>query len=164
MNALWTDGGALWFQNLTAADPTFVLPVLSTITTASIVTLTPIPNFSRRNVIIGAGALACMSLAFTYAFPAMIHLFWTGSSVFTAASITLLKVPAVKQFFGIPSSDPKVSDAPAPQLYDAPPQNRPKVERVAVPPATTTSSAAPETSSAPTLLNNKPSNKKKTKQ
>jgi hypothetical protein len=61
----------------------------------------------------------------------------------------------MKNLVKIPSSDPSVSDAPPQVLYDAPPQMRPKVERVAVKPQTDASGSTSATNTA---------SKKKTKQ
>jgi YidC/Oxa1 family membrane protein insertase len=142
LHSIWLNGGAFWFENLTLADPTMILPLFSSLSTASLIAITPLPQYSRKTVW-GICAFLCgLSFYFTYAFPVAIHMFWAGSSVSTLITTALLRKDAVRKFFGVPPLDPvaAAASAPKPLLYDSPPSMRPKVERVAVQPQTTATS------------------------
>lgn len=151
LHGLWEHGGMSFFENICIADPTYILPLASCVTTASLLLATPMPQFSRRTVLITSSVIAAGSFYVTCGFPIAIHLFWTGSSTLSVLSTLLLRNTAIRKALGIPITDPKVlADAaaaePKPVLFDAPLAQRAKVERVATPPA---SSDAP-TPSAPT--------------
>lgn len=137
LHGLWTTGGAGWFENLCIADPTYILPLASCITTASLLVATPMPQFSTRTVLMISGGIAALSFWFTAAFPIAIHLFWTGSSTLSVLSTLILRNNSVRKAVGVPLVDPEAvaAAAPKPLLFDQPPTQRPKTERVAVPPA-----------------------------
>lgn len=165
LHQLWLQGGDFWFTNLCAADPTYILPILSTITTGSLLLITPMPQYSRKTVYMISTGIMALSFAFTMGFPSIIHLFWTGSSSLTLVSTYMLLQPAARKFFNIPAIDAKAEAAaqPKPVLFDSPLSNRPKPGRVAVPPATeTTSNTATESTStsAPSTQNNKSKSRK----
>jgi len=168
LHQFFQNGGDFWFQNIAIADPTLVLPLLSSITTCALFAITPMPQYSKRTVLLIAAGLAAASFSFTYSFPAAIHLFWAGSSTFTLISTALLRQDAVRKVFGIPPLDPTVAAAMAlkPVLFDQPLSHRQKIERVAVPPQTdanssTSSSSKPSAPSSPTAASSNASDSKK---
>ncbi|KAF8940895.1 Mitochondrial inner membrane protein oxa1l [Dissophora ornata] len=98
------DGGALWFTDLTIADPTYVLPVASSLGFLAIMELgseaggvaqpKAMKNFMRF--------MAVAMVPLTMHFPSAIFVYWMTSNTFTAGQIMFFKLPAVRRFFNIP--------------------------------------------------------------
>lgn len=148
LHGIWEHGGMAFFENLCIADPTYVLPLASCLTTASLLVATPMPQFSRTTVLLISGAIAAGSFYITCGFPIAIHLFWTGSSTLSVLSTLVLRLSSLRKLLGIPITDPTVTAAetaaaPKPVLFDAPISSRPKVERVATAPAEGEAPTAP---------------------
>jgi YidC/Oxa1 family membrane protein insertase len=120
LHQFWVNGGDFWFQNLTLADPTFILPLMSAFSTCALIAITPMPNMSKKVVIGLSAAVAALSFYITCGFPAAIHLYWAGSSTFTFLSTLLLKTTAVRAMFGIPPLDPSSVKLPQVELFDTP--------------------------------------------
>jgi len=98
-------GGVLWFPDLTAADPYFILPVacaatmLLTIETGAEASMANPQMQTMKNVFRG---MCFVMIPLTYTFPTAIFLYWMTSNTFSLAQVAVLKVPAVKNYFGIP--------------------------------------------------------------
>ncbi|KAI7819172.1 60Kd inner membrane protein-domain-containing protein [Gamsiella multidivaricata] len=98
------EGGTLWFTDLTIADPTYALPVASSLGFLAIMELGSeaggvaqpknIKNFMRF--------MAVAMVPLTMNFPSAIFVYWLTSNIFTAGQIMFFKVPAVRQLFNIP--------------------------------------------------------------
>lgn len=136
LHGLWETGGMSFFENICIADPTYILPIASCLSTASLLLVTPMPQFSRRTVLITSALIASASFWVTCGFPIAIHLFWTGSSTLSLLSTVLLRNTTLRRAFGIPITDEAVIKAeiaaqPKAPLYDAPLSQR----RVATTPA-----------------------------
>ncbi|XP_078447849.1 mitochondrial inner membrane protein OXA1-like [Wolffia australiana] len=99
-------GGALWFTDLTTADPLYMLPVLTSLSFLATVELNmqegmegnpmagTMKNFSR--------ILAFMTIPFTATFPKAIFCYWITSNLFSLTYGMLLKRPAVRTFLSLP--------------------------------------------------------------
>lgn len=77
----FTEGGILWFQNLAAQDPTYILPILSAVTllAASEITSKNVDPQQRWLMRI----LPVVFIAFTYYFPAGLFVYWITSNLVT---------------------------------------------------------------------------------
>ncbi|KAF9187551.1 Mitochondrial inner membrane protein oxa1l [Haplosporangium sp. Z 767] len=109
------EGGIGWFTDLTLADPTYALPVVSSLGFLAIMELgseaggaaTPkaMKNFMR--------VMSVAMVPLTMNFPAAIFVYWLTSNTFTATQIMFFRTPAVRRFFNIPQlinhPKPKVS-------------------------------------------------------
>ncbi|KNC49166.1 inner membrane protein OXA1L [Thecamonas trahens ATCC 50062] len=108
-----TSGGALWFSDLSAADPYYVLPLVAGGSFLATVELgAEMPNVQQRstmkNVMRG---LAVVMVAATYSFPASVFMYWISSNSFSLAQAMAFRVPGVKDALGIPPP-PDPSKAP----------------------------------------------------
>lgn len=98
-------GGLLWFPDLTAADPTFVLPVvcaatmLLTIETGAEAGMANPQMKMMKNVFRG---MCFVMIPLTYKFPTGIFLYWMTSNAISLVQVFAMKAPAVKNYFGIP--------------------------------------------------------------
>jgi YidC/Oxa1 family membrane protein insertase len=102
------EGGALWFTDLTVADPTYALPCLASATflltieagAADGMEGQPDKLKSRmKNVMRG---VAVVIVPFTLNLPAAVFMYWTASNLFSLAQTLVLKVPSVKKVLGLP--------------------------------------------------------------
>ncbi|XP_070544946.1 cytochrome c oxidase assembly protein COX18, mitochondrial-like [Ptychodera flava] len=100
--------GALWFSNLTVADPVLILPVLFYISNMVLIELWnlqrgPETRTQRRLKIFLRGVSTVM-LPAAVIMPASIQLFWLTSSLCGIGQFILLKQPVVRESLGIPKS------------------------------------------------------------
>jgi len=97
-------GGTLWFRDLSAPDPTFVLVFLSW------ATLVASFEFGTEAAALKSNPaqqrmMRIMSLAlpaFLYKLPSAVLLFWISSNVLSVAQARLFLLPAVKRLFKLP--------------------------------------------------------------
>jgi YidC/Oxa1 family membrane protein insertase len=128
----FTDGGVLWFRNLSAMDPYLVLPILSAVTMLAASEITaknvePQQRWLMRIVPIGI-------TAFIYYFPAGLFMYWITSNLVTLVQNYLIynhgpgrKSPPEKKQREPDSSNsaPKVSKpAPVSQAESAQPEQQ----------------------------------------
>ncbi|KAG9072741.1 Mitochondrial inner membrane protein oxa1l [Linnemannia hyalina] len=98
------EGGINWFTDLTIADPTYVLPVVSSLGFLAIMELgseaggVAQPK-AMKNVM---RVMAVAMVPLTMNFPSAIFVYWLTSNFFTAGQILFFKAPAVRKFFNIP--------------------------------------------------------------
>lgn len=101
-------GGALWFTDLTIADPTYALPVIASATFLLIVEVgaadgmegqTDVMKKRMKNIMRG---VAVVIVPFTLSLPASVFMYWTTSNLFSLGQTLLLKVPSVKRVLGLP--------------------------------------------------------------
>ncbi|KAF9103455.1 Mitochondrial inner membrane protein oxa1l [Mortierella sp. GBA35] len=98
------EGGIGWFTDLTIADPTYVLPVASSLGFLAIMELgseaggVAQPK-AMKNVM---RVMAVAMVPLTMNFPSAIFVYWLTSNMFTASQILFFKTPAVRKFFNIP--------------------------------------------------------------
>ena len=102
-------GGMLWFPDLSVADPTYALPLL---TSGLFLVMIEVGadgmNASAnkeqaktmKNVMRGMGVLM---VPFTYHFPASVFCYWVSANAFSLGQTVLLnKVPGVREALGVP--------------------------------------------------------------
>jgi len=100
-------GGILWFTDLTAADPYYILPLLAsatillTIETGSDAAVATVDMKKMKYVFRGL----CVAVFFmTYDFPTAIFTYWVSSNVITLGQALLLKQTAVRKYYGLPET------------------------------------------------------------
>lgn len=103
-----TEGGALWFTDLTVADPTYMLPALAGLSFLLTIELGAADGMegqtdemrTRMKNVMRVVALS-VPLVST-ALPASVFMYWTASNIFSLAQTLMLKVPGVKRLVGLP--------------------------------------------------------------
>ncbi|XP_061392027.1 mitochondrial inner membrane protein OXA1L-like [Musca vetustissima] len=99
------EGGLFWFTDLTIADPTFMLPVITSLTLLLTVEIgTDSARLSAQNMGMMKYVLRALPLAifpFTMNFPAAILTYWACSNFISLGQVAILKIPAVRDFFKI---------------------------------------------------------------
>ena len=104
------EGGMLWFTDLSAPDPTYVLPVIAaatfliTIELGGEVSNPQMDTRRMKNILRGVGVLM---VPMTMSFESGVLLYWVATNSFSVVQIATLKQPAVKQFLGIPIVVPR---------------------------------------------------------
>lgn len=103
-----TEGGALWFSDLTVADPTYMLPIIASATFLLTVELgaadgmegqTAVMQRRMKNIM---RVVAVGIVPFTLSLPASVFMYWTTSNAFSLVQTLVMKIPGVKQALGIP--------------------------------------------------------------
>jgi YidC/Oxa1 family membrane protein insertase len=106
-------GGALWFENLSVPDPTFILPVISALTWLATIEMASGEHFPLKPWILSAtrlGAVACIPLTMTL--PSGVFLFWITSNLFACSRAWIVRQPPIAKLFKVPII-PKKVPAPA---------------------------------------------------
>lgn len=111
------DGGALWFPDLTASDPYYALPVLSSLTFLATIELnkqhtaaTTTTDFNMNNVF---RVLAVGAIPLTAYFPTAVLCYFATNNTVTMAQTALLQTPAFRTRFGIWDPPPPKTKAAA---------------------------------------------------
>lgn len=103
-----TEGGMLWFNDLTVADPTYALPVISAGTFLLMVELNAADGMEGqtdkmrkrfKNIMRG---VAVLIVPFTLDLPAAVFMYWSASNMVSLVQSSVLKVPGIKRAVGIP--------------------------------------------------------------
>jgi YidC/Oxa1 family membrane protein insertase len=96
-------GGASWFTDLSVADATYALPLLSSLTFLLSVETNP-PNGTEPQVGMkwGMRALAAVMIPLTASFPQGVFVYWVTTNVFSLFQATALRAPALKKLGGHP--------------------------------------------------------------
>ena len=111
----------MWFHDLSVADPTYILPLLSSATFLVSVETNP-PSGGQGNadnpgMRWGMRALAAAMVPLTASFPQGVFVYWVTTNVFSFAQAQALKIPALKSMAGIPEvGSTKVNAAAASTL------------------------------------------------
>ncbi|XP_020863879.1 mitochondrial inner membrane protein OXA1L isoform X1 [Phascolarctos cinereus] len=98
-------GGLWWFQDLTAADPIYALPLLVTASMWAILELgaeTGVNNPNLRMMKTVFRVLPVVVLPFTIHFPTAVFIYWFSSNLFSLAQVGFLQIPAVRTWLCIP--------------------------------------------------------------
>lgn len=110
-------GGELWFADLSAADATYALPLLSSLTFLASVETSP-PNGADPNAAPGMKwgmrALAAVMIPLTASFPQGVFVYWVTTNFFSLAQATALRAPVLKKLAGIPDVPAVVAAAAQP--------------------------------------------------
>jgi len=99
-------GGTAWFYDLSAADPFFLLPLL---TTSSLLVnlwiggdgldLNSLPPFMRKLIFV----LPIISFPVMCSFPSALNVYWLFSNLFTITQARIISIPKIRESFGIPA-------------------------------------------------------------
>ncbi|EDQ92643.1 uncharacterized protein MONBRDRAFT_1400, partial [Monosiga brevicollis MX1] len=96
-------GGLLWFTDLTAADPYYVLPVIASATMLATIEFgsegVKQNNVMMKNVFRG---LSIVLLPVTINLPTAIFVYWCTANMFSLSQMLMLKIPGLKKSLGIP--------------------------------------------------------------
>ena len=98
-------GGMMWFEDLTAADSTLILPIINAASFLVMVELgadgmgtgsqTETFKWVMRGLALGMTPL-------TMHLPTGLFVYWTANNAISVSQATIMKLPAVKRFFDIP--------------------------------------------------------------
>ncbi|XP_067389252.1 mitochondrial inner membrane protein OXA1L [Emydura macquarii macquarii] len=106
-------GGLAWFMDLTAADPFYALPLITTATMWLILELGAESGVDNPNLKVMKTVFRVMPLVIlplTISFPTAVFTYWLTSNLFSLAQVGLLRIPAVRTRLRIP---PRVQHDPA---------------------------------------------------
>ncbi|XP_034020365.1 mitochondrial inner membrane protein OXA1L isoform X2 [Thalassophryne amazonica] len=98
-------GGALWFSDLTVADPFYILPLAVTGTMFLILELgaeSGVDNPNLRGLRTVFRIMPFVILPLTISFPTAVFTYWLTSNCFSLGQVTLLKHPWVRKKLKIP--------------------------------------------------------------
>ena len=110
------DGGALWFNNLTVPDETFVLPLLAvSLTYVNLeLSLGKSPPGTVLNWLKDKGQmLLMMGLPLTTGLPQGVFLYWVTSASYGLVQTTALRSDGVRAALGLPPMGPGAGGMPA---------------------------------------------------
>nr|XP_061810832.1 mitochondrial inner membrane protein OXA1L-like [Nerophis lumbriciformis] len=99
------EGGTLWFMDLTAADPFYILPLAVTGTMFFILELgaeSGVDNPNLRAMKTVFRIMPFVILPFTINFPTAVFTYWLTSNCFSLAQVALLQHPLVRARLRIP--------------------------------------------------------------
>lgn len=98
-------GGLFWFTDLTVCDPFFILPTLTAATLLLTLELgvdsVQVKNMSHVQKW-GMRLMPIIILPFMMKFPAAMCMYWFTSNTFSLGQAMFLKIPAVRDWCGIP--------------------------------------------------------------
>lgn len=110
------EGGTLWFPDLTAADPYFILPVAAGLSFLTVVekgmdveTAQPQSKFMKNIFrVMAVGSVPLMAT-----FPAALSLYWVTNNLCTMVLTMSLRVPTVRRMLSIPALPGNVTESTA---------------------------------------------------
>ena len=125
----FSSGGTAWFVDLSAADPTYLSPVVSALTFLATVELGGADgmqgNPAARNVKLGMRALAVAMVPLTASLPQGVFVYWVTSNCVSFAQTAAFKWQRLRHWCRIPDtrhlSAAKLPPAPAVLLENRPP-------------------------------------------
>ncbi|XP_063158974.1 mitochondrial inner membrane protein OXA1L [Candoia aspera] len=99
-------GGLWWFTNLTASDPYYILPLMTTVSMWAVLEFgaesgVSNPNFHMMKTVFRV--IPVLLLPITINFPTAIFTYWLTSNLYSVAQVSLLRLPALRAFFHIPN-------------------------------------------------------------
>jgi YidC/Oxa1 family membrane protein insertase len=98
-------GGAFWFTDLTAADSTYILPVINSLSFLAMLELGADgvqmkQQATFKNVMRG---LAVAMIPLTASMPQAVFVYWASNNVFSILQTSLLKKQSLREYFDIPN-------------------------------------------------------------
>ncbi|XP_061768591.1 mitochondrial inner membrane protein OXA1L [Nerophis ophidion] len=99
------NGGALWFMDLTVADPFYILPLAVTGTTFLIMELSVDSGVANPNLRVMKTVVRIIPfviLPLTINFPTAVFTYWLTSNCFTLVQVALLRHPLIRDKLNIP--------------------------------------------------------------
>tara|TARA_B100000795_G_C22746408_1_gene417432 strand:- start:166 stop:1311 length:1146 start_codon:yes stop_codon:yes gene_type:complete len=135
------NGGALWFEDLTVADPTYGLPILSAMSFLLVIELGGEAGQGQggnegqrkimKNVMRG---LAVAMVPITMSMPASVFMYWVTSNLFSGVQTAAFQIPAVKNVLGIPTIVPQASVPNIQSVKTSPSNFSTNMQNIAPPP------------------------------
>ncbi|EFA75517.1 putative oxidase assembly protein [Heterostelium album PN500] len=130
--------GMLWFTDLSAMDPYFILPIISSASYLLVneLTLGNAPNLFLKAISWVARIMALLIIPFSYTIPSIVYFYWIPSSIFTLAQIYAFKSPRISKLLGMPvfnNNQPiiPVGDTPNKKKFTPPPTDpKKKINRI----------------------------------
>jgi len=105
-----TEGGWLWFKDLTAPDTTLVLPSLSAFTWLISIELglRNVPGWNDKPTVMQSvlRALPALFLPVTFHLPAGVFIYWLTSNMWVIGRSLLLQIRGVRRLFRVPDAQP----------------------------------------------------------
>ncbi|KAG0629653.1 hypothetical protein M758_1G119400 [Ceratodon purpureus] len=102
------EGGALWFTDLTTADPYYILPVMSGLFTLATIELGAMDGMQGQPMIgkmkMFFRGFAVLIVPLTATFPKALFCYWLTTNMCSLIQTTVLRQPAVKRAVGIPET------------------------------------------------------------
>eukprot|EP00794_Sanderia_malayensis_P018593 gene18593-20459_t len=98
-------GGLLWFTDLTAFDPYYILPVVVSLSMLATIELGTEMGISSDQMQKTKNLMRFMSLIMiplTAKFPAGVFVYWLTSNFYSLGQISILQLPAVKKYLNFP--------------------------------------------------------------
>ena len=119
-----SQGGMLWFPDLTAPDPYYVLPVLSGVTMLAMTEYSKDQMLASQTNVNGEVMLNFMRfmsvamIPFIASFDASMLCYWTANNTLTFAQSVLLRQKSLRNYFGIWEPPKPVPGQETPSLFD----------------------------------------------
>uniref|UniRef100_UPI00358F5DBB mitochondrial inner membrane protein OXA1L-like isoform X2 n=1 Tax=Myxine glutinosa TaxID=7769 RepID=UPI00358F5DBB len=98
-------GGCWWFQNLAAADPYYVLPVITAVSMMAVMEMAIQQGTMHSQYVVMTQifrVLPFVMIPFFSSFPTAIFMYWITSNCISILQVGLLNVPAVRHTLKIP--------------------------------------------------------------
>lgn len=101
-------GGALWCTDLSSADPTYLLPILTCASFMAMLELGASDGMEaqtedqRKKFKLFMRFIGLAILPFTASMPAALHIYWTASNVIGTAQSVILKTAPVRRALNLP--------------------------------------------------------------
>ncbi|KIO26383.1 hypothetical protein M407DRAFT_201644 [Tulasnella calospora MUT 4182] len=116
-----TTGGLAWFTDLTAADPTYVLPAVSTAAIIAMLRLssadTPkTPETAHMSN--GFTLLSIIGFPFLANLPAGVMIYFIGNGALQALQAAIFRIPSVRERAGFLPPPPHANSVPAPTMVE----------------------------------------------
>ncbi|XP_074599295.1 mitochondrial inner membrane protein OXA1L-like [Brevipalpus obovatus] len=106
------DGGFLWFQNLVAADPYYILPLLTALTTYAVIKTgaegPPDPRMAQALRFLPHFLCPLIFIGGTM-FPAALNVYWLINNTLSLVQVSLLRTQRARNYFGIKQQKPNPS-------------------------------------------------------
>lgn len=152
--------GAFWFVDLSARDPTFVLPAICG---ASLLAMTELggetgSNQMSREMRMGMRFIAALSVPMTYWFPSAVFCYWIPNNVFSILLGAALRTKPSRQMLGLNVDVSKIPGTKAARALEAKlaAEGKGKIASQALDPAAAVASYARSSSATPNAKTVKP--------
>lgn len=111
-----SNGGMLWFPDLSAADPTYALPIIASATMLATIELgSDGVQQQQQTMRVVFRGLSLAMIPMTASFPAAVFVYWITSNIFSLSQVLLLKIPGLKQWLDIPEAIQHATPAAKPK-------------------------------------------------
>jgi len=121
------DAGMLWFTDLSASDPYFILPIISSALYLTIneLSISKVGHILYKALSWIARIMALAIIPLSPTIPSMVYFYWIPSAIFTIGQLLVLKNDRFTKWIGVPKAvwgDVAFQNAPPPILKQAPPK------------------------------------------